>query len=967
MIGQTISHYRIIEQLGAGGMGVVYKAEDLRLKRLVALKFLPIELTQDLEAKERLMHEAQAASALDHPHICVIHEIDEAEDGRLFVAMAYYDGETLKQRIARGPLAAGEAVDLAIQIAQAAAAAHDAGIVHRDIKPANIIITRRGEARLLDFGIATLAGQTRITRTGTTLGTVAYMSPEQISGADPDPQSDVWAIGVVLFEMLTGGLPFEGNSEAALMNAILNQPSRSLRSLRPEVPGDLETAVSRALTKNPADRYTDAEALVRSLQPHQSGARAVGITQAATERPRRRLSKAAAAGIGVVLLAGVAIPLWNIKRERDARANRDASAAEIASLVTQDRYVEAFAAAVRAHDLLRDDPALADIWETVSVRRTITTTPPGAIVSVREVTPESTWHVLGETPLTNARLPLGVVRWRFEKPGFEPSEFVRAIGNPLVGLSTSVELRPAGGDAGSITVPAADLALTLAGYDYNHRIPAAPFDIDRVEVTNRDFKAFVDAGGYQRKDLWTEPIVRDGRPLAWGDAMALFRDQTGRPGPAGWEVGTFPAGRDEHPVTGVSWYEAAAYARFRGRALPTIYHWATAAGIVFAGQITPFSHIGGSGPQPVGRSAAISPYGLLDVAGNVKEWCWNETTPGSTRYVLGGAWNEPEYMFLYGDARPPLERAANIGFRTVKYLTPASLPPATTLPVTRTARDYKTEKPVSAEVFAVYRSLYASDPVPLEPKIERTDDSHPAWRREVITVAATYGKERVPLHLYLPRQVKPPYSVVVLWPGSSVIRAKSSDNLPMALFDFVMTSGRAVVAPIMYGTYERNNGRDSSWPDTSKAYREWVMRQVNDVRRAMDYLETRDDVRRDAIGYLGFSWGARMGSIVLALDPRYRTAVLLSGGLSTGPAPAEVDPLNFAPHVAMPVLMVNGDSDFIFPLETSQKALFTFLGPTGDRKKHVVLQAGHSVGSDKRSQVIREILDWMDRYLGRVE
>ena len=202
MIGETISHYRILELLGAGGMGVVYKAEDTRLKRLVALKFLPIELTKDLEAKERLMQEAQAASALDHPNICTIHEIDETPDGRLFLALAYYDGETLKQRVARGPLPIDQAVDIASQVARAVLAAHEAGIVHRDIKSANILVTRRGEVKLLDFGLAKLAGQTALTRTGTTVGTVAYMSPEQINGDNATERSDVWALGVVLYEIL---------------------------------------------------------------------------------------------------------------------------------------------------------------------------------------------------------------------------------------------------------------------------------------------------------------------------------------------------------------------------------------------------------------------------------------------------------------------------------------------------------------------------------------------------------------------------------------------------------------------------------------------------------------------------------------------------------------------------------------------------------------------------------------------
>src|SRR5712692_2320572 len=192
MIGETVSHYRIVEQLGAGGMGVVYKAEDLRLKRPVALKFLPPELTRDDGAKERFVQEAQTASALDHPNICIIHEIDETPDGRMFLAMAYYEGETLRRRIERGPLGLDGALDIAGQIAQGVAAAHEVGIIHRDIKPGNIMLTRRGEAKLLDFGIAKLLGQTGVTRTGSVVGTVSYMAPEQITGGAVEQRSDIW-------------------------------------------------------------------------------------------------------------------------------------------------------------------------------------------------------------------------------------------------------------------------------------------------------------------------------------------------------------------------------------------------------------------------------------------------------------------------------------------------------------------------------------------------------------------------------------------------------------------------------------------------------------------------------------------------------------------------------------------------------------------------------------------------------
>src|SRR5438552_9905672 len=234
--GETISHYRVLKLLGAGGMGEVYQAEDTRLKRLVALKFLPPALVQDRDAKERLVHEAQAASALDHPNICTIHEIDETPDGRLFVAIAYYEGETLKERIARAPVTIEQATEVIAQITRAVAAAHAAGMVHRDIKPANVILTPKGEVKLLDFGIAKLPGQTALTRTGTTVGTVAYMAPEQIAGHGADERTDTWALGVVLYEMLAGGLPFGGGNELAIMRAIADTEPRALRAVRPDVP-----------------------------------------------------------------------------------------------------------------------------------------------------------------------------------------------------------------------------------------------------------------------------------------------------------------------------------------------------------------------------------------------------------------------------------------------------------------------------------------------------------------------------------------------------------------------------------------------------------------------------------------------------------------------------------------------------------------------------------------------------------
>jgi serine/threonine protein kinase/Tfp pilus assembly protein PilF len=265
MIGKTISHYRIIEELGRGGMGVVYKAEDTKLQRTVALKFLPPEMTRDPEVKARFIHEAQAASALEHNNICNIHEIDETDDGQLFIVMACYEGQTLKQKIEQGPLKIKDALELSIQIAQGLIKAHEQNIIHRDIKPANILITKDGVAKILDFGLAKLSGKTKVTVERTTLGTVAYMSPEQTRGEEVDHRTDIWSLGVIIYEMITGQPPFKGDYDQAVMYAITNESPEPMTGLRSGVPLELERIVNRALAKNPRDRYQHADDLLSEL------------------------------------------------------------------------------------------------------------------------------------------------------------------------------------------------------------------------------------------------------------------------------------------------------------------------------------------------------------------------------------------------------------------------------------------------------------------------------------------------------------------------------------------------------------------------------------------------------------------------------------------------------------------------------------------------------------------------------
>ncbi|HSQ75897.1 MAG TPA: protein kinase, partial [Bacteroidota bacterium] len=258
LVGQTVSHYNILSKLGQGGMGVVYKAEDTRLKRTVALKFLPPEFTQDQAARERFFHEAQAASALEHPSICSVHELGE-QDGLTFLVMGFYEGETLRQKIDRGPMPIETVLDIATQIARGLSRAHEAGIVHRDIKPANLIVTTRGEVKILDFGLAKLAGRTLLTRTGSTLGTAAYMSPEQARGESVDHRTDIWSLGVVLYEMIGGRRPFASDYEQALIYQIMNTEPEPLTKVRPETSDGLAQIVGHALAKQPAERYQTME------------------------------------------------------------------------------------------------------------------------------------------------------------------------------------------------------------------------------------------------------------------------------------------------------------------------------------------------------------------------------------------------------------------------------------------------------------------------------------------------------------------------------------------------------------------------------------------------------------------------------------------------------------------------------------------------------------------------------------
>jgi len=998
--GQMLSHYRLVEKIGEGGMGVVWKAKDTRLHREVAIKVLPEEFAGDIERLARFEREAKAVAALNHPHIVTLFNI-ENDGATHFLTMELVEGTGLDRLLSAGGLALAQVLDIGIALAEALAAAHEKGIIHRDLKPGNVMLTSDRRVKVLDFGLAKLATEAvpridltqaitqemPITAKGVILGTLPYMSPEQVQGKIVDARTDIFSLGVVLYELSTGERPFRGDSQAALISSIMTKIPSLVTEKRTGLPRSLGHIIQRCLEKDPRARFQTSVEVSDHLKHLR---REIRSAAEAGQTIKRLLRRPVVIALMTMVLFGVAGLVYLPYRSRLNLERARILVAEVERLATSGNYAEAFERAVKAEEIVPDDPTLMRWLPEIADTISISTVPEGAIVYLQRFADESENPMdrvrVGMTPIVDLRIARSDHLLWLEKEGYTTLE--RVVSSALnraerrLGVEPDLVLEEVLVARGTVPddmvlVPGGEYNLRGSGFRGMDAVTLDDFLVDRHEVSNKNFLEFVQAGGYSNPSYWQHPFMKDSVELSFDQAMAVLQDRSGLPGPREWSNQEFPEGQGNHPVTGVTWYEAAAYAEYTGKVLPTIYQWEKAARggrfTHFEGIVMPWGLMNMAGSSArranyLARGTAavndypfgISPYGAYNMGGNVEEWCLNERSAG--RATAGGSWADAPYVFPIGGARPPFQSSNTTGFRRVSKPAPGAADQGTgRIEPRRSAVEFT---PVDDATYQGFLSHYRYDKKPLGAEVVEVIDT-PDWTRQKLTFSGVTD-DRIIAYLYLPKRAEPPYQCINYVVSSTVFFGRTVAEEVEAILSPQIKAGRAVMAVVPRGAIEREWPGHSNYPapgqwDTVQT-RAMVILRVTEFRMGLDYLQSRKEIDMSRIAHIGFSWGATERALILtAVEPRIQSSIFVGGGIWPRRSLPEVTAVNFVPRIRGPVLVLTGRYDETTPYEPNARALFQLVKAP---KQLELTESGHLPPLELRNPIINSFLD---RTLGSVK